>query len=258
MPLEGVQAILATSANGVRALARRTPRRDVPLFAVGPQTAGEAHAMGFQNVKSADGDAAALAQCTLRWAKPDQGALLHVVGAGNDGKLAGALAGFTLRQEILYAVTAVEKMPAEAALALQEGALDAALFFSPRSAACVPRLRDAPRICPCKVCSPPVSAPPRRRLWRRSPSAGSALPPGPTWLLCWNCWIEGQFHGHGPCFFAIRPHSVIKALPFIGTFPPAVRTRSGRIIRGYFDARSDRRRRGPDHDCNGCFRRKRR
>jgi uroporphyrinogen-III synthase len=133
--LDGVQAILATSAKGVRALARRTPRRDVALFAVGPQTAGEAHALGFQNVKSADGDAAALAQCTLRWANPGRGALLHVVGAGNDGKLAGALAGFTLRQEILYAVTAVEKMPAEAALALQEGALDAALFFSPRSAA---------------------------------------------------------------------------------------------------------------------------
>jgi uroporphyrinogen-III synthase len=133
--LEGVQAILATSANGVRALARRTPRRDVALFAVGPQTASEAHALGFQNVKNADGDAAALAQCTLRWAKPDRGALLHVVGAGNDGKLADSLAGFTVHREILYAVTAVEKLPAEASLALQEGALDAALFFSPRSAA---------------------------------------------------------------------------------------------------------------------------
>ena len=38
VPLEGVQAVLATSANGVRALVRRTQRRDVPLFAVGPQT----------------------------------------------------------------------------------------------------------------------------------------------------------------------------------------------------------------------------
>src|ERR1700749_3338061 len=39
--LDGVQAILATSANGVRALATRTRRRDIPLFAVGPQTAQE-------------------------------------------------------------------------------------------------------------------------------------------------------------------------------------------------------------------------
>ncbi len=44
LTLEGVQAVLATSANGVRALARRTARRDVPLFAVGPQTAEAAKA----------------------------------------------------------------------------------------------------------------------------------------------------------------------------------------------------------------------
>jgi uroporphyrinogen-III synthase len=132
--LDGVQAILATSANGVRALARRTPRRDVPLFAVGPQTAGEAQAAGFEMVQSADGDAAALAQCTARWATPGQGALLQVVGAGNDGKLASLLPGFTLRQEILYAVTAAETLPEDAACALAQGALDAALFFSPRSA----------------------------------------------------------------------------------------------------------------------------
>ena len=37
--LEEVQAVLATSANGVRALARRTARRDIPIFAVGSQTA---------------------------------------------------------------------------------------------------------------------------------------------------------------------------------------------------------------------------
>ena len=133
--LEGVQAILATSANGVRALARRTARRDVPLFAVGPQTAAEAQGVGFADVRSADGDAAALALATKRWAAPDKGALLHVGGQGNDGKLVSLLAGFSIRQEILYAVTAVEHMPPNAALALRQGKLDAALFYSPRSAA---------------------------------------------------------------------------------------------------------------------------
>lgn len=133
--LDGVQAILATSANGVRALARRTERRDVALFAVGPQTATEAQRLGFHSVKSADGDAEALTLAATRWAEPGNGALLHVAGEGNDGKLMKSLSGFTLRQEILYAVTAVEKMPAEAAAALRRGGLDAALFYSPRSAA---------------------------------------------------------------------------------------------------------------------------
>src|SRR5262245_999401 len=35
---QDVQAVLVTSANGVRALIRRTARRDLPIFAVGPQT----------------------------------------------------------------------------------------------------------------------------------------------------------------------------------------------------------------------------
>src|SRR3974390_940486 len=46
VPLEGVQAILATSANGVRAFSRLSARRDLPLFAVGPQTAEEARRAG--------------------------------------------------------------------------------------------------------------------------------------------------------------------------------------------------------------------
>jgi uroporphyrinogen-III synthase len=133
--LDNVQAILATSANGVRALARRTPRRDVTLFAVGPQTAAEAEKLEFQNVKNADGDAEALALAASHWAEPGKGTLLHVAGEGNDAKLLGSLAGFTLRQEILYATLAVEKMPAAAAAALREGRLGAALFYSPRSAA---------------------------------------------------------------------------------------------------------------------------
>jgi uroporphyrinogen-III synthase len=132
--LENVQAILATSANGVRALARRTQKRDVPLFAVGPQTSAEAQRLGFQSVKSADGDAKALALATTRWAEPEKGALLHVAGAGNDAKLVGNLPGFTVRQEILYAMDAAEQMPEAATAALRKGSLDAALFYSPRSA----------------------------------------------------------------------------------------------------------------------------
>ncbi len=133
--LDDVQAILATSANGIRALARRCRRRDLPVFAVGPQTAAEAKKLGFADVKSADGDAGALARATRGWAKPEGGVLLHVVGEGNDGKLAASLAGFSVRREMLYAVTPAESMPVEAENALRDGEIDAALFFSPRSAA---------------------------------------------------------------------------------------------------------------------------
>jgi uroporphyrinogen-III synthase len=132
----GIQAILATSANGIRALIRRTPRRNLPVFAVGPQTSAEARRAGFTEIHNADGDARALAQAVPRWTTPAKGALLHVCGAEAPGALGDALRGqgFDVRRAELYAVEAATALPPDAAAALQDGALDGALFFSPRSA----------------------------------------------------------------------------------------------------------------------------
>src|SRR5713101_572214 len=58
IPLAGVQAILCTSANGVRALARSSDERRLPLFAVGDATAARARAEGFAAVWSAGGNVA--------------------------------------------------------------------------------------------------------------------------------------------------------------------------------------------------------
>jgi uroporphyrinogen-III synthase len=133
--LDDVQAILATSANGVRALIRRTPRRDVPVFAVGPQTAEEAVKAGFVEVRNADGDAVALAEAASRWARPEA-VLLHVCGEDAPGTLADALTarGFAVRRTVLYAMTAAKDLPHQARTALAEGRLDAVMFFSPRTA----------------------------------------------------------------------------------------------------------------------------
>jgi uroporphyrinogen-III synthase len=134
--LENVQAILATSANGVRALARRTARRDIPVFAVGPQTSEAARLAGFAAVKSADGDADALVVATAKLAQPDAGALFHAQGEQRTGGLAKSLAarGFEIRSEVLYEAVAAPALPQQAIDALQTGALDAVFHFSPRSA----------------------------------------------------------------------------------------------------------------------------
>jgi len=134
--LDGVQAILATSANGVRAIARRTPRRDVPLFAVGPQTEAEARTAGFVCIRNANGDGAALARATAQWSKPEGGALLHAAGAEAPKLLVAALekSGFTVHREILYEAQAAKCLPGAAAEALKNGALDAVMHFSSRSA----------------------------------------------------------------------------------------------------------------------------
>ena len=108
--LDGVQAILATSANGIRALVRRTPRRDVPVFAVGRQSAEEARLAGFSDVRNAEGGSSALVAAAANWSEPANGTLLHVSGADVAGDLAGALEaqGFTVRREVLYEAMAVE------------------------------------------------------------------------------------------------------------------------------------------------------
>jgi uroporphyrinogen-III synthase len=135
LDLAGIAAILATSANGVRALIRRTSRRDVPIFAIGPQTTQEAQAAGFARVENADGDAATLAEAVPHWTTPGAGALLHVCGEQNEGALAERLTrhGYAVRREILYVVEPRPLSP-EAMMALRDGDVDAAIFFSPRSA----------------------------------------------------------------------------------------------------------------------------
>jgi uroporphyrinogen-III synthase len=133
--LKDVQALLATSANGVRAFIHRSARRDLPVFAVGPQTAQEARAAGFTDVRSADGDAKALAEATRRWAARE-GVLLHVCAQDAPGTLAESLSasGFPVRRCPLYTIEPAQSLSPEAQAALDQGGLDAVMFFSPRTA----------------------------------------------------------------------------------------------------------------------------
>lgn len=133
----GVQAILVTSANGIRALARRTTHREVQILAVGTQSAETARQLGFTDVAHADGDARALADLAIANLKPESGMLFHAAGAETRGDLAGALRarGFDVQSETLYDAVAARTFPPNVQAALTQGALDAVLFFSPRTAA---------------------------------------------------------------------------------------------------------------------------
>lgn len=136
LSLENVQAILATSANGVRALTHRTARRDLPVYAVGPQTAEAAHEAGFQTVASADGDAVALADKVAAELDPEEGALFHAAGAETAGRLRENLKAknFTVDSAVLYDAVPLKKLPDIAENALRENLLDGVLLFSPRTA----------------------------------------------------------------------------------------------------------------------------
>jgi uroporphyrinogen-III synthase len=136
LTLKGVQAVLATSANGVRALALRTERRDVSLYAVGPQTAEAAARAGFKTIYNAQGDAAALVEFVTGHADPRKGELVHAAGEETAGRVAQALQarGFNVESKVLYGAYRAATLPQAAAKALRHGTLDGVLLFSPQSA----------------------------------------------------------------------------------------------------------------------------
>jgi uroporphyrinogen-III synthase len=136
LSLEGVQALVFTSANGVRAFAAREGRRDLPVFAIGEQTAAVARAAGFARVASADGAVPELVRLVRAQADPKHGALLHGAGAEVRGELAEKLArdGFEVRRIVLYEAVFATALADATVLALRDDSLDSVLLFSPRSA----------------------------------------------------------------------------------------------------------------------------
>jgi uroporphyrinogen-III synthase len=142
--LGGVQAVLCTSANGVRALARLSGERGIALFAVGEATAARARGEGFLRVESAGGNVEDLARLARQLLRPDAGRLLHVAGSDVAGDLAGQLRedGFAVERMVLYEARPVPGLTAATVAALQNGLIDFALFFSPRTAAAFARLAE--------------------------------------------------------------------------------------------------------------------
>lgn len=136
LQLDGVQAILATSGNGIRALAPRSRRRDIKILAVGSETAAVARLEGFIAVADGAGDAKTLARLARETLRPESGVLLHATGADASPELTAELtrAGFQTRSIVLYETVAAPELPGNATKALRENALDAVLVFSPRSA----------------------------------------------------------------------------------------------------------------------------
>jgi uroporphyrinogen-III synthase len=148
--LDGAQAVLCTSANGVRALARASAERRLPLLAVGDATAARARAAGFASVASAGGDAADLVRLAAQL-DPREGRLLHVCGDAVAGDLVGDLRGrgFAVERSILYEARPIAALSPAAIEAMRSGAIDFALFFSPRTAAIFAQLANAAGVAGC-------------------------------------------------------------------------------------------------------------
>ena len=134
--VDSIQAMLLTSANGVRALARRTDRRDIPVYAVGDSTATTARKAGFAQVHSASGNVETLVELVIEILNPEDGPLLHIAGSEVAGNLIGLIerAGFQCTREVLYEAIAERSLKSLTITALKNNQIDAVALYSPRSA----------------------------------------------------------------------------------------------------------------------------
>src|SRR5688572_2030116 len=135
--LTGVQALLFTSANGVRAFAALSPRRDLKVFTVGDGSADAARQAGFATVESAKGDVEALAALVVDRLKAEDGTLFHAAGTVTASDLKTRLEGlgYQVRRAQLYEAKIATALSTETRANLTLGGIDAVLLFSPRTAA---------------------------------------------------------------------------------------------------------------------------
>ncbi|MGB0670075.1 MAG: uroporphyrinogen-III synthase [Rhodospirillales bacterium] len=134
--LDGVQGLLVTSANGIRAFALRNAVRDLPVKAVGAASAEAARLLGFNDVASAEGDVESLAGLVAGTCDPAAGRWLHPAGSKLAGDLGGRLerAGFGYEKATLYEAVTADALKPETRQALNDGNLDGVLLYSPRTA----------------------------------------------------------------------------------------------------------------------------
>jgi uroporphyrinogen-III synthase len=132
-------AVAITSANAAHALMRHSRRSEIvalPAVTVGRRTAEAAHAAGFADIASADGNEGALAEL-MGGRFGDGSRILYLAGEDRAGDLAAAVAPNGIRVEtiVVYRAAAAASLAPPVAAALRTGTVDAVMHFSRRSAA---------------------------------------------------------------------------------------------------------------------------
>lgn len=139
--LEGATELIATSRNGLKALAASpdtlSQARQLTVYAVGPATGELARSLGFADVREGAGTAAALVPMIAQADTTRAGHFVHLAGDHLAFDLAGALreAGVSVRAVPAYASVAAETLPVDVVDRLRDGDIDAVILMSPRTAA---------------------------------------------------------------------------------------------------------------------------
>lgn len=143
LDLADICGLIFTSANGVRAFAGMSRRRDLPAWCVGPATEAAAAEAGFARIECAHGDADALVAYILGQ-DSGEGTLLHIANDAAAGQVARRLseAGRPARFLALYTTRPQATLALEAATAFGTGTIRAVLIHSAKGAEAFAALAD--------------------------------------------------------------------------------------------------------------------
>jgi uroporphyrinogen-III synthase len=146
--LDGVEALIATSRNALRALRSTAilPRaRTLPLFTVGRSTAAEARALGFEMVVTGAGTARELVTHIVSVVDPAAGLLAHLAGDSLAVDLKQELEphGFRVVVWVVYRIEPQTTLAEEVVSQLRMGEIDGIILLSARTAAVYAKLMRA-------------------------------------------------------------------------------------------------------------------
>ncbi len=135
---DGASGLIATSRNGLKALAKSPAlarARALPVFVVGPATAALARDLGFKMVHEGAGTAADLVPIISAHAAHAVQRLIHLAGDHLAFDLAEALepAGIAIRSLEVYRSGAATTLTDPVQNLLRAGKIDAVILMSPRS-----------------------------------------------------------------------------------------------------------------------------
>lgn len=136
-PLSSFEAVVTTSQQAIRCLSNLTPMRDFPLWCVGTESEKVAQNLGFQTIHTADGSAEDLiAKFIKTLGSSPKKPVLHASGDVIRVDIVEALSkkGISAQRIVLYETIEANAFSPETHHALKTDALDAALFYSPRTA----------------------------------------------------------------------------------------------------------------------------
>jgi uroporphyrinogen-III synthase len=136
---DGAQALIATSRNGLRAIAHLPDidaAKELPLFVVGPGTAATAAALGFRQIIKGPATARDLVPVIEEFAEVNSGPLIHLAGDTLVYDFASDLVrlGFFVTAPVVYTTVVADRFASPTVASLRNSRFDGVLLLSPRTA----------------------------------------------------------------------------------------------------------------------------